>query len=745
MCVQPVAGSDIQLTVLADRWIQRWSLNAATGAEHYLFDDFDVYRQIRDAFRQKLWSTRDAEECDVRLLDMHATRARTVLVLAAAINAAHAPQFHYALCTFVEVTGSGSGGYEMRNFCQLRHTTFAAAAAADGDEQPSDMRLLVAPAGLVYVFDERWVLQAQLNDSDSDNELCGSGELFDAIDVHAHNDSVFSGHLVQLLHQQHPKPVAVVLFLRQQGFVSVQSMLTTGGTSDAGSQQYADVSNASIGGLIRTQLTKDVGLEQPTNLSLFGLNPDDVYDNGDAVSQLKAAFIYHLKKNTSKCTEVLADLMNAKEHVDLDGIVVKIANDLVDDVPAADPRWEERIAGKGHTTGNVQVALGSSASLQIIQQLNEKKIVLQHYIEFLHSVELWPQLRATQLNNEAGVRPSALILSDISEKVVATVALKKLHHTEHAGLIDEAIRLVLRLRNESTGESSGNLTAQDLFYVQVSRVHEIVGVLAGLVAATDGSSGTNGKTPTASRLDDVITIVLAMLGAVYKFRTASSAQFVIVPGNLQQFEYVPWTALAGRSGLQDTILQLISRTVLRGTGTAGLFGSSGDADLQQWHYKQLVDLVDYYLDGRKSYLDSVQDTDKFSVLLQQYETQRSELIRPLVCDGQYELATKLAEKYLDFHTLVQICDQTENQHRLDEYIRKYQTLNFSQFAINWHLRQNKRGDLFQRFKHNQADLSRFLADHPSLAWVQAVFNDNMAMAGRVLVELAEQEVGYSSF
>lgn len=55
------------------------------------------------------------------------------------------------------------------------------------------------------------------------------------------------------------------------------------------------------------------------------------------------------------------------------------------------------------------------------------------------------------------------------------------------------------------------------------------------------------------------------------------------------------------------------------------------------------------------------------------------------------------------------------------------------------MRQNKRGDLFERFKHNQADLSKFLIDHPSLAWVQAVFNGDLSKAARILFELAQQE------
>lgn len=89
--------------------------------------------------------------------------------------------------------------------------------------------------------------------------------------------------------------------------------------------------------------------------------------------------------------------------------------------------------------------------------------------------------------------------------------------------------------------------------------------------------------------------------------------------------------------------------------------------------------------------------------------------------------------------MVLICDRTKNQTRLDEYIDRFKENDFSQFAINWHLQQNKRGDLFERFKRNQSDLSRFLGDHPSLAWVQAVFNGDLLKAGNILFELAQNE------
>lgn len=45
------------VNVLADRWVQRWVITA-NGNEQFLFEDFEIFRKIRDAFHQKLWSNR---------------------------------------------------------------------------------------------------------------------------------------------------------------------------------------------------------------------------------------------------------------------------------------------------------------------------------------------------------------------------------------------------------------------------------------------------------------------------------------------------------------------------------------------------------------------------------------------------------------------------------------------------------------------------------------------------------------
>lgn len=128
-----------------------------------------------------------------------------------------------------------------------------------------------------------------------------------------------------------------------------------------------------------------------TNLTIYDINPDDVYVTNDCISQIKAAFIYHLKKNHSKCGAILTSIFETNDSVtvnEFDNIVIKIAKDLAEDIPASDPRWEQQLS-------NYKFALGSSTSMQIIQQLKEKNRAFCHFIDFLQAMGLWEKVRLT--------------------------------------------------------------------------------------------------------------------------------------------------------------------------------------------------------------------------------------------------------------------------------------------------------------------------------------------------------------
>lgn len=111
------------------------------------------------------------------------------------------------------------------------------------------------------------------------------------------------------------------------------------------------------------------------------------------------------------------------------------------------------------------------------------------------------------MNDRGSLRCTAQLLADVAEKTVAACSLKRIH-SSHSRLIDDAIQAVLRSRGET---AAGNLTPQDLFYVKVTRMHEIFKALAGLVA-NDGVSGPSESSSLSTRvsvmLSDVNTIML---------------------------------------------------------------------------------------------------------------------------------------------------------------------------------------------------------------------------------------------
>lgn len=68
----------------------------------------------------------------------------------------------------------------------------------------------------------------------------------------------------------------------------------------------------------------------------------------------------------------------------LDKVVVIMCKDLLDDIPAGDPRWNK----------DASVGIGSSYSMQILHQLEDKQKALSLYLKFLKDSGLWNRLAA---------------------------------------------------------------------------------------------------------------------------------------------------------------------------------------------------------------------------------------------------------------------------------------------------------------------------------------------------------------
>lgn len=116
----------------------------------------------------------------------------------------------------------------------------------------------------------------------------------------------------------------------------------------------------------------------------------------------------------------------------------------------------------------------------------------------------------------------------------------------------------------------------------------------------------------------------------------------------------------------------------------------------------------------------------------------------VVGEKEWERAAVLAEKYLDFEALTIICESTDNQTRLDEYMERFTNEGFSEFVYSWYLQENKQGKLIDKCRQlgkskNMQKLSTFLSGHPSLSWLQYVYDKKFSLASDVLQNLASEE------
>lgn len=69
---------------------------------------------------------------------------------------------------------------------------------------------------------------------------------------------------------------------------------------------------------------------------------------------------------------------------------------------------------------------------------------------------------------------------------------------------------------------------------------------------------------------------------------------------------------------------------------------------------------------------------------------------------------------------------------------------FSEFVYSWYLQENKQGKLIDKCRKlgkskNMQKLSSFLSGHPSLSWLQYIYEKKFSLASDVLLKLASEE------
>uniref|UniRef100_A0A8C6M8W5 Nucleoporin 133 n=1 Tax=Nothobranchius furzeri TaxID=105023 RepID=A0A8C6M8W5_NOTFU len=435
----------------------------------------------------------------------------------------------------------------------------------------------------------------------------------------------------------------------------------------------------------------------------------------DRTKLLKAAFLQFCRNDLVGAQTVTDELFPAdgEAGAELDSVVTRINLDLIDDYPASDPRWAESVPEES--------AGFPLTSLIILHQLEDKMKAHCCFMDFLLQVGLLDQL--SQVTVHSSPMATRLLLCEHAEKLQAAMVLKN-HHTKHAELVNGAISMALQRRNVAVPPS---LTVADVFFREVSQISS---VFECLLEEEERSLKVN-PVDSVQWAEVVLTI-----NSIIKVTT------VLCEACDQRGSQISLQTSGGVGGVR-TIISRQHEIILRSVYP------HADSQLRSALCEQLVVLLDMFLGSYVAQLTSLQkqrpsaaQQDRYNSLEMEYSQRRSELLTPLLELGQYQWVAVLAEKFCDFDILVQMCEQTDNQSRLQHYMAKFSDQNFSDFLFRWYMEKGKRGKLLSQPAAQHQQLASFLQAHQHLSWLHHIHVQDYQSALRTLYSQANMETRY---
>ncbi|XP_072513752.1 nuclear pore complex protein Nup133 [Salminus brasiliensis] len=454
----------------------------------------------------------------------------------------------------------------------------------------------------------------------------------------------------------------------------------------------------------------------------------DTVAQEDKTKLLKQAFLQFCRHDLIGAQNMTDELFPADGEAgagELDAVVTQIDLDLVDDYPASDPRWAESVPDE-----NAGFTL---TSLILLHQLEDKMKAHHCFMDFLLQTGLLDRLSSVSVRSSP--MATRLLLCEHAEKLTAAVVLKN-HHAKQPELVNSAILTALK---KSGTDVPSSLTPADVFFREVSQISSIFECLLDEEEKCLKNNPV-GSVKWAEVVLNVNIIVKDMLQAAAQYRETRASLYRAAENTSPEPEYIPWTASGGVGGVRMVITrqhEVILRTVY----------PHADSSLRSTLNEQLVALLDSLLGGYVAQLTSLRrpgQQERYDALEMEYTQRRSELLTPLLELGQYQWVAALAEKFCDFDILVQMCEQTDNQSRLQHYMTKFADQNFADFLFRWYMEKGKRGKLLSQPVAQHQQLASFLQAHQHLSWLHHIHIQDFQSAHRTLYSQANTETRYFS-
>jgi len=89
---------------------------------------------------------------------------------------------------------------------------------------------------------------------------------------------------------------------------------------------------------------------------------------------------------------------------------------------------------------------------------------------------------------------------------------------------------------------------------------------------------------------------------------------------------------------------------------------------------------------------------------------------------------------------VRICEETSNKDKLEQYMEKYSSTDFSSHVYSWYVKEGKQNRLLSlsKTRHNQ-DLTSFLTSHNDISWLHQLQTHKFDAAAETLTNMALHE------
>jgi len=689
---QVVAGEKLEngsatFYVLTGSNIQKWAI---LGNQEKFLYEFDVEKQIKEHVAQAVWGQEASAipSLSTWLLDI-SLAGDGLVVLGACNNPDISPSVHYVLGT-LHIAGQESP----RSFLNFTVTRFTQSLQQADAAVISGYKLLLPDPGItsVYLYDEKAVQCLSVT---------SSIQPYDTVEFQSPGDKLLGAGSYG---------GQALFFSSLHGLVTIHQLTSESGTD-------ASV-NESVTSFSESHMHSELSMLAQTDISKI----EEMSLSEDKTSQLKAACLYHIKGNSKEAEQILDDLLPSSN---LDELVSQLSTEMIDAYPSPDPRWAEVAESDGTHV---------SSSLLLQHQLEDKLKCYELFMTFLKAFNIPTRLANVKIHGEE--MPTSQLLRENAEKVFAAMTLRT-HHTDNPTLIDQAIKNVLEMRGECVPHTG--LTPQDIFYRQVSRIHEIIIVLHDMELHAISS----GQLPRAlvALIRSVNSTVMGMLHDAWQYRQSKSAIYSVAGSiNNEECLHTAWTASTGPKGMHTILLAQHALTLQTAVPAAA------SADERRQLMQQLLELTDLILEGHCVSVEAaraagLKDSAQYAEMLTRYERDRKNLILPFLDNDQPERAASLAEKYCEFSILVQLCEETNNYDRLQRYMSQFQNKGFSDFVFQWYVKQGKRGKLLSSSLVTHPQLGAFLAsvDNRFMSWMHDFNVADFSKAHDTLYNLGEQE------